>query len=52
MRVWMIGTSMLGKRVIGSCMKLDQPTTIRIRKPITDGTGLRIDQADTFMLMA
>ena len=45
----MIGTSMLGKRVIGRALKLCQPMTIRITKARMGATGLRMDQAEKFM---
>ncbi len=52
MRTWMIGTSMLGKRVTGSDWKLRTPSTISTRNSASDGTGWRIDQADMFQFIA
>ena len=47
-----IGTSMLGKRVIGSLEKLISPSAISTMNSRIGGTGLRIAQAEKFQFMA
>ena len=41
-----IGMSMFGKRVIGSCRKLNTPSTISTMNRTIDGIGFRIAQAE------
>ncbi len=43
------GTSMLGKRVIGSVLNDCQPSTINMKKARSGAIGLRIAQAEKFM---
>ena len=43
------GTSMLGKRVTGSAMKLITPSSVSTANSTIAGTGLRIDQAEMLM---
>ena len=47
---WTTGTSMLGKRVIGSVVKLIQPSTISTKNSTSEGIGRRIDQAEMFII--
>ena len=47
-----IGTSMLGKRVIGSFEKLIRPSATSTMNIRIGGTGLRIAQAEKFQFMA
>ncbi len=46
------GTSILGKRVMGSLAKLINPSAISTRKSSTGGIGLRIAQAEKFQFIA
>ena len=44
--------SALGSRVIGSFLKLIQPSTNRMTENTIAGSGLRIDHAETFNAIA
>ena len=46
------GTSMLGKRVIGSIWNETMPSSMTTAKKTSAGTGVRIDQAETLSDMA
>ena len=46
-----MGTSMLGKRVTGSCWKLMYPSAISTMNSTSAGTGRRIDQAEMFQFI-
>ena len=44
------GTSIFGKRVIGRAMNDCQPSTMTIKNPSSGAIGLRIDQAEKFII--
>ena len=51
MRTCTIGTSMLGKRVIGQLLEAQKPSAISTMNSTSDGTGWRIDQAEMFQFI-
>jgi hypothetical protein len=52
MRTCTIGTSMLGKRVMGNSPKLTKPSAMSTINRTRAGTGWWIDQAETFQCIA